>query len=268
MHPIHAAREMKSSASSNLWKKYVLGRFVAVYSVLIPVAKTLYRKFAVLKSWCRYYLYAERISRAYDLAASCSVISFDVFDTLVFRKCKTYQVFDTAEEKSGLARAYNIKSFRTMRINAQACAAKNSINEEITLDDIYDEIANEFGLDFAEDMKNAELEAEIEAVYPNAEMQNFYNAMKAAGKRIIIASDMYLPGKVIAGILEKCGYDGYESIYVSSECRARKSSGALFRKIVSDKGVLPSEILHIGDNLHSDYLMANREGLRGFLYKK
>ena len=268
MHPVEAYREMQTSENPLMWKRSFLGWLSPVYFTVRPALKALKRGFKAAKSRCMYLLHAEHIGRAYDLAGAYPVISFDVFDTLVFRKCPSCQVFDIAAEKYNAVHSDKIESFREHRIKAQEHAANKAIYEEITLDEIYDELADEYGAAFAESMKNAELEAELEAVYPNAEMQSFYNAMKSAGKCIIITSDMYLSGKVIAAILKKCGYDGYESLYVSSDCRARKSSGALFRRIVRDEGVMPSEILHIGDNMHSDYLMANREGLRGFLYKK
>ena len=268
IHPVKARREMLTSQDSGMWKKYLLGWLLPVYSHVIPLIKALVQKLRAAKARCIYFLHAEHINRAYDLAGDYPVISFDVFDTLVFRKCTCYQVFDIAAEKYNAVHTDKTESFREHRIKAQAHAQGKSLTQEITLNEIYDELADEYGDVFAEGMKSAEINAELEAVYPNTEMLKFYNAMKSAGKRIIITSDMYLPGKVIAALLEKCGYYGYENLYVSSEYRVRKSSGALFRRIVRDEGIDPSDILHIGDNMHSDYVMANREGLRGFLYKK
>ena len=223
-------------------------------------------KSALKKIIC--FMTAKRINRALHLAGKCEIVSFDIFDTLIFRKCRPAEVFDIAEGKYNASHDDKIHSFRQARIEAERKAYRKSFFREVTFDEIYDELANEYGWKFAEDMKSIEIQAEFDVIYPNEDARKFYDLMREKGKRIVITSDMYLPKNVIAEMLKQCGYEGYESLYVSSAFRKRKSDGTLFKHIIRDKEISPSEILHIGDNMNSDYVMARREGIKGFLCKK
>ena len=155
------------------------------------------------------------------------------------------------------------ESFREERVKAERRALEKSSREEVTLDEIYSSLPEEFSA-----MKGLEAETEIEAAYPNKELAEFYGLMLEKGKRVIITSDMYLPEGVIAKILAKCGYAGYEGLYVSSAFGLSKRRGGLFRKILQDKDTAPSSILHIGDHVMSDYLVPRRLGIKSFLYRK
>ena len=202
-------------------------------------------------------------------ALSAEIVSFDIFDTLILRKCSTPQdVFTLAEEKYNSLGEARVRSFRESRVKAESSVRKKSRYDEITFDEIYDELAGYFGQEFTARMKALELEAEFEAVLPNDELKEFYDLLRERQKRIIITSDMYLPSEVIKKILQKCGYFGYESLYVSSEFRLSKSRGSLFRKVLEDKSIAASKILHIGDNVKSDWFIAKREGLKSFLYRR
>lgn len=195
------------------------------------------------------------------------IISFDVFDTLIMRRCKAHDVFSIAQDKFNASHSTKIFTFRESRIRAERMARRKSPHEEITLEEIYRDLCAEYGSEMAEELKALEVEAEFSVIYPNEEVREFYASRLREGVRIIIASDMYLPSKVIAEMLGLCGYEGYEGLYVSSEFRAAKRSGGLFRRILEDKAITPSRILHVGDNIISDYLAPKRLGINGFLLR-
>ena len=95
------------------------------------------------------------------------------------------------------------------------------------------------------------------------------NACKESGKKIIIISDMYLDSSIIEEILQNCGYDLADvPIYVSSEYGKTKRSGNLFRTVLEHEEVEAGKVLHIGDNLISDYLMPKKCGMKSFLYRR
>ncbi len=227
----------------------------------LKISKTAVRK--VLSA-----LYGRSINHALKAAEIADIVSFDVFDTLILRRCKPDDVFTLAQDKYNLSHESRIDSFKAVRTNAGYITKKGSAQEEITLDEIYDTISQDYGNEFAHDMKALEIQAELEVIYPNEELQKFYRLMIERRKRIIIASDMYLSGNVIANMLKSCGYEGYEKLYVSSEFRAAKRHGGLFRKIIADELAEPSKILHIGDSFMSDYFMPRKSGINSFLYRK
>ncbi len=221
-----------------------------------------------IKTSVRYalsYILGSRLDKAYSRVKDSEVVSFDVFDTLIFRRCRPHDVFTAAEKKYNALSSSNIASFREDRLRAEHSARSKTTLEEITLDEIYDELAAKYDPSQLGKLKSAELEAELEAVYPNREMQRFYASMLDEGRKVIIVSDMYLPERIISRMLEQCGYRDYTNLYVSSEYRTSKRYGGLFRQVLNDEG--NAGIFHIGDHVISDYLMPKKMGIKSFLYR-
>lgn len=90
----------------------------------------------------------------------------------------------------------------------------------------------------------------------------------AAGNTLEVFLRMYNI-RLTEEILQNCGYDLADvPIYVSSEYGKTKRSGNLFRTVLEHEEVEASKILHIGDNLISDYLMPKKCGMKSFLYRR
>ena len=53
-------------------------------------------------------------------------------------------------------------------------------------------------------------------------------------------------------------------MYVSSEYALTKRTGKLFKKVLELESVSPNEVLHIGDNLMSDFLRPRQCGIKSF----
>lgn len=179
------------------------------------------------------------------------IISFDVFDTLVFRDVffpeTVFQFIDTD------------KNFSSKRKIAEKKARK-SRRGEVTLNDIYYYLP-EFDM-------NREIEAEFTHVYANVEMLDFYNKMKAKNKELIIISDMYLGENVIKSMLESSGYDLTDvELYISSKYGETKKNGDLFERVIKEKNIQKEKIIHLGDNWLVDYYIPKMKGLQAFLYK-
>jgi len=195
--------------------------------------------------------YADKLS-AYD------VISFDVFDTLIFRPLSVpTDVFYLLGNELG------IMDFKNLRARAEWDArvkhnAQNG-NMEINLADIWNRLQEDVGVP-SEKGQKLEIEIESSLCYANPFMLQIWNRLRAAGKKIIIVSDMYLPGETIAHILEKAGYIGAERIYVSNEYHKSKADGTLFKKVREDLYSVNLSIVHVGDNPHSDRDMAGECG--------
>ena len=79
---------------------------------------------------------------------------------------------------------------------------------------------------------------------------------------------MYLPQYVIENILHNLGYTDYEMLFLSSTLHKKKSSGKLFSYILKKLSIPAKNILHIGDNVISDYLMPKLYGINSYHYKK
>ncbi len=184
------------------------------------------------------------------------IISFDIFDTLLFRPyVKPTDLFLHIEK------VYKKPFFRTARMTAEYNARKNTSKEDITFDEIYMQMPQEF-----QSMKEIELEWEMMVLRPNPEMKLIWDYAKKLGKKIIVTSDMYLSSEFLTRVLHKNDFIGYDKLYVSGEIGKTKTTGTLFEYITNDLQVTPDKILHIGDNKKSDYKSPKKSGLRAILY--
>lgn len=198
------------------------------------------------------------------LRPEIKVVSFDVFDTLLFRPVMTpTDVFRLMENK------LNITNFHDMRMTAEAEArkAKSIFVQDITLDDIYNTYAKLFHTSCEETvhLKNEELKIEYTILYERKTAKYLYEKAKKAGKRIIIISDMYLSSEFLDCVLKKNGYNSHERIYVSSETGVLKSSTLMYQLVLAElesQNILPKEVIHIGDNKNADVDSAIAVGMR------
>ena len=187
------------------------------------------------------------------------IISFDIFDTLLLRPyVKPTDLFLHMEK------AYKLPFFCYLRQEAEQNARINHLDmEDITLDMIYDEIDEKF-----KNMKQKEMDWEEMVLRANPELLEVYNYAKSQGKKIIIASDMYLPTDFIAKMLNKNGFCDWDQLYVSGELGKGKYNGNMYIQILNDfNDVKAKDILHIGDNQKSDYQKAKEHGINTILYQ-
>lgn len=189
------------------------------------------------------------------------IISFDIYDTLIHRTFGTpFNVFKMIQKKINKTTKVN-EDFIFNREQAVKRAWEKTEYEEITLDEIYRNYKKgHLNIDL---IKQLEVETEIDCVYPDKRMRSIYKKLKKSKKRIILVSDMYLSKSVIEKILEKCGYDGYEKLYLSSNIMLKKRTGHLFEFVKKD---LQEEFVHIGDNYISDYKKAKESGIESVWY--
>ncbi|MCL2607819.1 MAG: hypothetical protein FWD92_04630 [Methanomassiliicoccaceae archaeon] len=206
------------------------------------------------------------VDRVLDPAVK--VVSFDIFDTLLVRPTvHPTDMFKLVGRKTQYVGA----QFLQMRRLAETEARKRRPfgYDDVTLDEIYDTFSDIYCVsrEEAERIKETELATEFKYLRPRKALKELYlNAIKAQ-KEVILASDMYLPMEFIESVLRKNGYDGHSKIYLSSELKLTKGNGRLFKKIVEDyfeKGIAPSEIVHLGDNFRADVESSKKEGLQAY----
>ena len=194
----------------------------------------------------------EKKTRRYD------VVSFDIFDTLIFRTVDIpADVFDLVGKEIGNS------DFKKMRIDAEEEARKNTAGREPNIKEIYDRLS----IENAEKALSIELDMEQQVCVCNPYMLDVMNALSQIGKEIIVVSDMYLSSAFLKKILEGCGYKGFTDVFVSNEYRASKYNGELY-KLISRDYLNGKKVMHIGDNMHSDYLMALENGWKALRYER
>ena len=184
------------------------------------------------------------------------VISFDVFDTLLVRKVdRPNDLFRILAQSRKFFSFHNVRKEFEWRCRRLALAKTGS--HEITFDDIYKTLDAALGFD--EKAKQHEVELEQLLCVASVPMQRVFNAIVAAGKTVVLTSDMYLPRKILEDLLHQCGYEGWSDIYLSNEHACQKGDGALFDILAAD--FVGKRIVHVGDNKIADVKQARAHGL-------
>lgn len=193
------------------------------------------------------------VKRLYKKIEKYKVISFDIFDTLVKRNVSTpEEIFDIVQSEYNKKNFKNrISDFKNLRIKAEKQARNRQLLAEITLDEIYSllEMPNK------KQLEKLEVQTELECCVPNVKVKELYDLCVKRGHIVVITSDMYLSREIIEKILCNCGIIGYKKLYLSSDVKKQKRTGELFDFMISDLGVEPQDIIHIGDRKKTDNLI-------------
>lgn len=214
------------------------------------------------------------------------VISFDIFDTLIFRP------FEKPTDLFHMVGAeLDYLDFARLRAEAEARARKRNYQEaktyEVTLEKIWDVIEEDVGIPKDTGMPE-EIAAELNDCFGNPYMLEVFEELRKGmqekasgtggsaseaeapgGPVIICTSDMYLPSDVLRKMLKKAGFAGISKIYVSCEQGAGKSDGSLYEKVrreleEGDKRSLT--FVHMGDNRVADLEKARVAGWEAIHY--
>lgn len=202
-----------------------------------------------------------------------SVISFDIFDTLLLRSvANPRDVFEDVWERADAIKCTDIsnKEFMKLRMEMERRARnkKKESNREVVLSDIYAQFPN-FLVSDIKRLESLEIETEKRICYRNDFMWNIVKKLSQDGKRLVLLSDMYLEKKDIVDILEVNGIDTsiFEHIIISCEEKCSKQNGELFNVLFSRLGdIEKNQIVHIGDNRNADYTQPLNMGISAIHY--
>lgn len=195
-------------------------------------------------------------------------VSFDMFDTLILRNVSRPQDIFSVIERDISKKGLGTYNFSEMRIAAEKKAINNRKPDcqEITIDDIYSNLSL-FDEETNQRVKNIEKNIEIEYCTVNLDFVDVLRYCKDKNITVIVTTDMYLDKETIKSMLGKCGIN-YDFLFLSSEKKLRKSRGSLFKCVLNELNISNSEIVHIGDNRKSDYLVPKTLGIKSFHYRK
>ncbi len=199
--------------------------------------------------------YTNRLTlRLLHAAKRYKAVAFDIFDTLLKRDCaRPTDLFTlmevTHQAAPGFAQARTIAEAQT----------RQTLGREVTLAEIYANSALQ-GADSA-----AECAAELAMIAPNQPVAQAAAACHARGQKVYAVSDMYLPKAQIEAMLQKCGLDFLDGVFVSCEYGVQKRSGRLFKLFLQQTALRPADVLFVGDSPRADFAGAALAGIRCFL---
>ena len=179
--------------------------------------------------------------------ASAELVSFDFFDTLFRRPfIKPTDLFLYMQETR------NLHDFYFRRLQAEMVARRKHSNKiDIDISEIYD---------YLPETPDMELMLEELILYPRNDISDLFLEVQSRGLKTAVLSDVYLPKNLIAKILGKHGLSP-DFLYVSGTDNVGKFDGSMFRELLKDCNLGPGSIIHIGDNLHSDFKIPRKFGM-------
>ncbi|OAI07550.1 HAD family hydrolase [Methylomonas methanica] len=198
--------------------------------------------------------------------------SFDIFDTCITR-VYTYPTDLFFDLSCILLTEYSpikfntdtIKKVASLRQRAEHAARRQfrHLHEDIQLLDIYRQF--QYLLPWSIDIERAmhmEMQLEKESLRPVFPIKHKIHKLREQGYRIIFISDMYLPSIFI----KQCLIDfeianDEDSIYVSGELGITKYHGTLFTHVLTTESLNKTELVHCGDNPHSDVNVPRKIGI-------
>ncbi len=203
--------------------------------------------------------------------------SADVFDTLLLRNDKSEAqryfeisgLIEQAIDARVSATDLLITRFEAMELAYRATGRINDTTEA----DIRDVISSQVrSLGLPEGAKSTMLQVEIQYEADNLTVNQPMLAALAAlherGVKVILVSDMYLGGTVIADIIAllEPRVDFIDYLFSSADLKINKRSGTIFPFICSEFDVRPNRCFHTGDSLESDYRRARAAGWHAFYH--
>ncbi len=196
---------------------------------------------------------AYRPADVYGFLEGFDTVSFDLFDTLLFRDTPS-----PADLFGLVGRELGIPDFQRSRIAAERAArrAKRQAagTSEVTLTDIYSMLPGAGRSHMEEELRQEQCHCRIDTA-----MRQLVEVLCRRGKQVVIISDMYLTAEQLAALLQCAGYTFPGHLYVSSQYGCSKASGGLFPLVLRECGA--KRMAHIGDNFASDILMARQAGV-------
>lgn len=206
-------------------------------------------------------------------AAPPRLLSVDLFDTILLRRTRPefvrfgdvalLQHLALGAASPGAPRLLEARLRHTR--NAYAAARAVAGGGEVRFDAILAEICRQFVLDPAwiERLRQVELDYEVRHLAVNGALAREIRRWAQAGMPWAIVSDTPLRGVDLDWLLTRLSPELAPDRILSSADRGQtKRDGGLYDHLIRLTGLDPVDILHVGDNLHSDLHMARGRLIR------
>ena len=210
------------------------------------------------------------------------VISFDLWDTILKRKCHpqeiklhtcqyiyfNYHNLLNKEYKS----IYDILNLRT-EIEIEICNnnKEKRFDWECNIVDVFKKMCKiMFKIspkNIIQELINVEVDFEKQMTYLNPEIKNIFE--KYEGYDFYCVSDFYMGADLLKKIIYNIdGIPIFKKIFSSADYLLTKKTGRLFQKVIEELDVDYNEVIHIGDNTIVDISVPNALGIKTYLIKK
>ncbi|MDH5551913.1 MAG: glycosyltransferase [Nitrosomonas sp.] len=189
------------------------------------------------------------------------MVIFDIFDTLLTRPLlNPERIKSIIAQQAGGETGEKYLQFRA----TAETHARQKAGRDVSHNHIFEALAMMSGLpsDAITRLRELEESVELAAVAPRTEAIALLQLATNLGKRVLLASDMYLPKSIVESMLRNHGITAWDQLYLSSDIGLRKDTGDLYRHIFAHEHIPPESTIVIGDNEHSDVQIPHDIGTR------
>ncbi|KAA5835058.1 HAD family hydrolase [Saccharopolyspora hirsuta] len=208
---------------------------------------------------------------------SCSVLSLDVFDTILWRRVPRptdlFGMLGARLRGSGRCPEWvTDATFRRMRIEAEQRArhASGSACGEVSLFDIWREMPQAlFAGTPLEELVGAEVELEREVTVVDLDVARLVQVADKNHIPIVLVSDTYFTADQLAHLLDRpeLGPLRDARVFRSHQHGLDKGSG-LWKIVLHELGMSPEQVVHVGDNEVADHEVPGELGVRTVHYRR
>ncbi|WP_328795816.1 HAD family hydrolase [Halosaccharopolyspora lacisalsi] len=208
---------------------------------------------------------------------SCSVVSLDVFDTILWRRVPRpvdlFELLGARLRRDGRAPEWlTDTSFRRMRVVAeeQARHRNRSHGSEVSLFEIWQEMPlSLFGDAPIEELVRAELELEREFTVVDLDVAEVIDSAAKHDVPVALVSDTYFTGDQLDHLLDRPELALPEDVRVfrSLHHGTDKASG-LWQSVLGELECGPEQVVHVGDNEEADHTTPASSGVRTVHYRR
>lgn len=235
-------------------------------------------------NWQTYYTLDALLAAAEPAAQRCAVISFDLFDTLLIRRTHDPDLVKPAtarfiaakleaagrtlswEEVQDLRDAIEQEQRRETSQHFEDHEARYPDFMAKLLQQLFPDIIDVSAL--LEEVTSYELGMEQAMLVAREKLVQWLRSMRAAGKKILVLSDVYLPAAHLRRLIEHAGFlDAVDDVISSADTFLAKASGKAFPLVQEKYSLAYDSWLHIGDNPHSDGLRPAGFGIRALVLR-
>ncbi|PIO96378.1 hypothetical protein CJ014_25670 [Pleomorphomonas carboxyditropha] len=210
----------------------------------------------------------EAVMRNAMIGKEC--LSLDVFDTLLLRgpeaeAARFLEVSDFILGRVGplpantTAEGLCLLRADAMRLSYRARPGKDGCKEG-TIVDVMTLLSHRLVGDdrLVQPLLDAEIAYEAGKLVANRPLLRVAEWFRSAGGKVVLVSDMYLPGSMIAAIarlISPAIPEATDRLFSSADELYSKRSGRIFDLVGEAMGVAPSGFLHVGDSFMGDVEM-------------
>lgn len=210
------------------------------------------------------------------------IISFDIWDTIIKRKCHPEEIkLYTAQYlvlkynnklKEKYKNIYELLNFRN-QIEAELCkeSLEKGFNGECRILDVFNKMQESIFVDeienISEELLRVEINREKEMIYVNPDILKIFEKYKDL--KMCCISDFYMSADNLKELLDYLNLDvKFEKIFSSADYLLNKREGDLYKKAEEELNIKPEEHIHVGDNSYSDIQKAKELGIETIKIEK